>query len=218
MNAHAILLFAGLAGAAAAADLTLADFRAEVQFRDRRQSKVAATVRLKGETGGAIVRHTFLIYDGRQIEAVRAEEPNGVLLSCESKRAGRVLELACPARPAYQIFYSLETAEGQTRVPLPVPDVRTPSGKRVVEIRVKLPPGEVASRDTFPFFAWQTREQGVAHIANVPSFVSLAIHSAGIVSRWNQVATVSALSDAAIVAILVFASIMWRWQWGRRKG
>jgi hypothetical protein len=103
-------------------------------------------------------------------------------------------------------------------VPLPVPDVRTPSGKRVVEIRVKLPPGEVASRDTFPFFAWQTREQGVAHIANVPSFVSLAIHSAGIVSRWNQVATVSALSDAAIVAILVFASIMWRWQWGRRKG
>ena len=69
MNAHSILLFAGLAGAAAAADLTLVDFRAEVQFRDRRQSKVAATVRLKGETGGAIVRHTFLIYDGRQIEA-----------------------------------------------------------------------------------------------------------------------------------------------------
>ena len=57
-----------------------ADFRAEVQFRDRRQSKVAATVRLKGETGGAIVRHMY-------------EHHHTVIAGARNRLSGRVIRI-----------------------------------------------------------------------------------------------------------------------------
>ena len=210
----------------AQAAASLSAYRCAIVLEPRNRAHVITEIVIDGLGAGASLEFTRIAYPGQSVGGLQFRT-DGSFLQWRSTLES-VLERYRVAVPAnansaeiafhQSLEYFVEPAgrDGIAKIPLVVPTVPAPPGRRVVELNIDVGRGMVPVGDTFPRFSWHEKNAGSIVISNVPTFVRVAARPAGGVSLISELWDVTFLNDAAIILFLIAGSVFW-WARNRRQ-
>jgi hypothetical protein len=215
-------LIAGATGVAGAQDRSrlVQHYDCRVQWENASRAQVSVTISVEGLGESDALPGSFVMFYGAQIEDVMAQSGEARIALSVHDRVESFLApanhgIATAGDPAtYSLEYRVEGQPPLTRIPLPVPDLSTPIGERVVHILVQVPDGWVPTGDTFPSFTWQSRREGQANLGSVPSFVLVSLASGNSIPASFSLLNPTRLVDAILLALILGGALAW---WLRAK-
>lgn len=190
-----------------------------IRIADPHHVAVTALIQIASDGGHSPLSLTLVHYSTQEIDDLRIVDYQGGPISTVRNLTNGALVVSIPWAEgpavansgfAFRVAYGVVDASSDiSRIPLPVPNARTAFGERPVQIAVALPPGGIATGDTFPTLNWQDQSRGEAALANVPSLAMIRWKPIGSVRLADRIFTSSVLTDAGMLAILLAGSLVW---------
>jgi hypothetical protein len=221
-----ILVLGGLSSSAQKDSSQLTDFKCNISIQDQHSVRVSALITVVGDTSSLPTKVAVIRYPTQEIIglSVMDDQRNAIAPQSAVRDGAMIIRIQransqnrIDSAFAFIVEYKVEDASGTiVRIPLPVPDARTPFGDTHVQIAVALPQGQVSVGDAFPGLSWQDSAHGSATLANVPSLAMIHWKPAHSIALADTITTPGFLADAGMMTLLVAGSLLWWLRSGRK--
>lgn len=220
-----VIALAATSGSAVA-PYQVTGYKSEISVVSAHEVSIAAVVSGIGDLRRSPLEIAIFRYPSQKITGMRVVDSEGRPAFAQTNvTTGAVLlkiagtdsqNSATSQLSSFNIAFVVLDPHGSiVRIPMPVPQAKSPLGTNAVQIRLILPPGSSHVRDSFPSFNWTGLARGDAMLSSVPSIVIAHWKPADSIGAADNLLSATMLTNAGMVVLLATGSLIWWFSSGR---